>query len=447
MNDYTLTDLFDPSSIYWNGALDLATPPGAVNTFLGQTNPSAQGAGSLLGNITIEDGYLQSSNYVAATTGWRLTPTSGDLNFAISVDTLDIPDTTTANSFHVDIDGDTWWGATTLGAAVASVTKAGVGTFTDIVATGTINATGGYAGSATALVYESTGINTGTTGHVRGGQTAYNTGTGFFLGYESAAYKFSIGNPASEYLTWDGTNLEVTTAGITKLMTAGATINGATLPVPIYVLTSDGEVYAADANASGTLKFFGFAISNSTDGNSIKVRVSGVVTGFSGLTIGSMYYVSDTIGTISVTPGTVQIQVGMALSATEILIIPAPTGGLVAGSETLASANTERSDGTDVYVKVKELQTIEGGTFTISFELATSNGADTAYGRIYKNAVAFGTEQSTLSTTYVVKSENLAFVPGDLIQLYIKSSGTSDALTQNFLVKSGGRNPILVITN
>src|SRR3990167_3183625 len=108
MNDYTLTDLFDPSSIYWNGALDLATPPGAVNTFLGQTNPSAQGAGSLLGNITIEDGYLQSSNYVAATTGRRLTPTSGDLNFAISVDTLDIPDTTTANSFHVDIDGDTW---------------------------------------------------------------------------------------------------------------------------------------------------------------------------------------------------------------------------------------------------------------------------------------------------------------------------------------------------
>lgn len=48
-----------------------------------------------------------------------------------------------------------------------------------------------------------------TAGFIRGGQTAYNTGTGFFLGYSGNAYKFSIGNPAGNYLTWDGTNLLV----------------------------------------------------------------------------------------------------------------------------------------------------------------------------------------------------------------------------------------------
>ena len=47
------------------------------------------------------------------------------------------------------------------------------------------------------------------TGNVRGGQTAYNTGVGFFLGYSGGAYKFSIGNPAGNYVTWDGSTLTI----------------------------------------------------------------------------------------------------------------------------------------------------------------------------------------------------------------------------------------------
>jgi hypothetical protein len=41
-------------------------------------------------------------------------------------------------------------------------------------------------------------------GYIKGGQTDYNTGTGFFLGYHGSAYKFSIGNSASNYVTFDG---------------------------------------------------------------------------------------------------------------------------------------------------------------------------------------------------------------------------------------------------
>lgn len=58
-------------------------------------------------------------------------------------------------------------------------------------------------------------ITTGTitldaTSHIKGGQTAFNTGTGFFLGYESADYKFSIGDGGtSDFLTWDGSTLKV----------------------------------------------------------------------------------------------------------------------------------------------------------------------------------------------------------------------------------------------
>lgn len=46
----------------------------------------------------------------------------------------------------------------------------------------------------------------GTTGYIRGGQTAYNTGIGFFLGHSTDTYKFSIGDPNSAYLCWNGSN-------------------------------------------------------------------------------------------------------------------------------------------------------------------------------------------------------------------------------------------------
>lgn len=53
-----------------------------------------------------------------------------------------------------------------------------------------------------------------TAGYIKGGQTAYNTGTGFFLGYDTSAYKFSIGD-STQFLKWDGSNIKMT-GGITS---------------------------------------------------------------------------------------------------------------------------------------------------------------------------------------------------------------------------------------
>lgn len=90
---------------------------------------------------------------------------------------------------------------------------------TNATFTGALYATSGWIGSATALVYESQGINTGITGFIRGGQTSYNTGIGYFLGYDTGTYKLSIGN-TTNYLTWDGTALTI--AGIFSI--GGTTI-------------------------------------------------------------------------------------------------------------------------------------------------------------------------------------------------------------------------------
>lgn len=45
--------------------------------------------------------------------------------------------------------------------------------------------------------------------NIKGGQTDYNTGTGYFLGLSSGDYKLSIGDPAGNYLTWDGNYLKI----------------------------------------------------------------------------------------------------------------------------------------------------------------------------------------------------------------------------------------------
>jgi len=115
-----------------------------------------------------------------------------------------------------------------------------------VIAIGTkTSTTGGIDSLKSIIVYADdpeadqtvNALNTGTTitgggitmssgGSIKGGQTGYDTGTGFFLGYDSA-YKFSIGNSSGSKLTFDGTNLSVT-GNITasSLNVATATVTG-----------------------------------------------------------------------------------------------------------------------------------------------------------------------------------------------------------------------------
>ena len=53
----------------------------------------------------------------------------------------------------------------------------------------------------------------------------------------------------------------------------------------------------------------------------VNLRTGGQQTGFTGLTIGAPYYLSDTAGTISTTPGTTTVLLGKASSATALLVI------------------------------------------------------------------------------------------------------------------------------
>ena len=75
-----------------------------------------------------------------------------------------------------------------------------------------------------------------TTNYIKGGQTDYDTGVGFFLGYSGGAYKFSLGDSAGTKMTWDGMNLNVTGGTIT-----GSTIQTASSGKRIKI-NSDGII-------------------------------------------------------------------------------------------------------------------------------------------------------------------------------------------------------------
>ena len=59
------------------------------------------------------------------------------------------------------------------------------------------------------VVLSDGGIQLGTTSRIWSGQTAYNTGTGFWLEANSGTPRFSLGNPSGNHMTWNGSTLAI----------------------------------------------------------------------------------------------------------------------------------------------------------------------------------------------------------------------------------------------
>jgi hypothetical protein len=93
-------------------------------------------------------------------------------------------------------------------------TSATVGDGTSDSAGILINNTGFYA-TATNQLLENANVKILIDGsatfvaNIKGGQTDYDTGIGYFLGLSGGDYKFSIGSHIANFLTWDGTFLRM----------------------------------------------------------------------------------------------------------------------------------------------------------------------------------------------------------------------------------------------
>ncbi len=112
------------------------------------------------------------------------------------------------------------------------------------------------------------------------------------------------------------------------------------------------------------------------------------------------------------------------------------------------SADTARSSVDDTYTKYKEIKIARPGVYRIKFDIKTSQAGTLAYGKIYKNGVAVGTEQTDTTGGYVTKSEDISgWSAGDLCQLYLHRVAPRSSDIQNFRIYSD--NPIInaVITD
>jgi len=128
------------------------------------------------------------------------------------------------------------------------------------IASSTITATQIAANTITASQLSTTLLYAGaitldTNGLIKGGQSAYNTGTGFFLGYSNSAYQFSIGDGSSNYLTWDGTTMNY--SGVSRITWKASTMFEAITRYPQfnsgkYQVAIDAGLYLRMADGTGT---------------------------------------------------------------------------------------------------------------------------------------------------------------------------------------------------
>ena len=161
----------------------------------------------------------------------------------------------------------------------------------------TISINTGSATTTTGQDVATSGIEAGTTvtqggitmnqgGSIKGGQSAYNSGTGFFLGYvdgtPTGKYKFSIGNASNEALTFDGTNLAVTGNITATSGTFTGTVNASSGAFTGDVST-DSKFIAGSGATSATMdggdpEFKLYAGAAAPADASFKVDANGVVT-------------------------------------------------------------------------------------------------------------------------------------------------------------------------
>ena len=185
-----------------NGVASSTVQAGAASGATAQQNNSAKTDGSV-GGWTIANNAIYSGTN-QQTDGYQTSGVTFASNGAIH-----------SKNFYVNTDGTAGFkGTLTVGG-------------TDLTTTNTLNENTTKSqvglGSVSNLgpqAQAETGINAGTTitgggitlssgGSIKGGQTDYNTGTGFFLGYTGSKYKFSIGNASSKGITWDGDTLSI----------------------------------------------------------------------------------------------------------------------------------------------------------------------------------------------------------------------------------------------
>lgn len=137
-------------------------------------------------------------------------------------------------------------------------------------------------GTLSGLVNVEGNLTLNTSAHIKGGQTGYNTGTGFFLGY-SSGYKFSLGNPSGDHLLWDGSAL-----------TLSGALNAGSINIPDEDTTANSFHVESDGDAWWGCTHTNFTANN--DNATAYILKTGVARFASVTVVGGVIDGTSTIG-------------------------------------------------------------------------------------------------------------------------------------------------------
>jgi hypothetical protein len=276
---------------------------------------------------------------------------------------------------------------------------------------------------------------------------SYSEVLGDLSGQAGSAFDFNSQNLTSVGTINSGAITATSFGGITSAnlldKTANETISG-TWDFNTNLTVGDGTDITPDDSGSGQLMidgnaYAGFIALNATGmyvGNNSKVRTLEFMTDeTSRMSISGGGRIS--FATFPTTPSSAP---DADYEVANKKYVDDNAGGgstYVSESDALAiSADTERNTASASYTKLKEISFYFNGTLRIKFDMRHTTGDTNAKGIIYKNGVAYGTERSSTSTSYITYSEDLAFVAGDKIQLYARvvSAGYGATYIRNFRI-------------
>ena len=229
-----------------------------------------------------------------------------------------------------------------------------------------------------------------TAGFIRGGATAYNTGTGFWMGYDTSAYKFFIGTAAGNKILWDGTTLAIT--GVITATTGS--IGGFDIGTDYIRDTANSMGLASTVTGGDDVRFWAGATFANRATAPFRLTEAGVMNATSGV-IGGF-----TLSTTTLTAGSGNTYVNINSAGTIYLGVADGTH-----NSNYATANSVSIKGysPNVWVDIGN-GSVAGGTWTysgsysysINWEIL-STGASTFLGELKVNAA--GSTQTKIDTT------------------------------------------------
>jgi len=217
-------------------------------------------------NLILNYGFIKSGSHVSGSDGWKInsngnvefndgnfrgdiTGATGTFTGTVTVGSLDIPDSITANSFHVDTDGNAWWGAILIGDSNAKILKTGAATFTSATITGALTTGAGssvdgqYIGAGSVA---STSVNlalrgwtfTGTFSATDYRILAWTLGT--FTASDGTAYNITASNTGNmAALTYIYLDIAISTTALQITTTATTAIGNGKVLIGTAVNNSD----------------------------------------------------------------------------------------------------------------------------------------------------------------------------------------------------------------